>query len=57
MPPRTALPTPTLELDPDVPHIADFYCYADLLTDEENARLRWLRAFLSSEVAPVVERA
>jgi glutaryl-CoA dehydrogenase len=57
MPPRTSLPTPTLELDPDVPHIADFYRYADLLTEEENARLRRLRAFLSSEVAPVVERA
>ena len=57
MPTRSSLPRPALELDPDVPHVADFYHYADLLTDEENAHLRRLRAFLASDVAPVVEKA
>lgn len=57
MPIRSSLPTPTLNLDPDAPHAADFYHYADLLTGEETAALRRLRAFLASDVAPVVERA
>jgi glutaryl-CoA dehydrogenase len=57
MPTRSSLPTPTLNLDPDVPHAADFYHYADLLTGQETAALRRLRAFLASDVAPVVERA
>jgi glutaryl-CoA dehydrogenase len=57
MPTHAPLPTPTLELDPDARHIADFYRYADLLTDNENVRLRRLRQFLASDVAPVVEQA
>lgn len=57
MPTRSSLPTPTLNLDPDAPHAADFYHYADLLTAEETAALRRLRAFLASDVTPVVERA
>lgn len=54
MPPRSALPVPTLDLDPDAPHVADFYRYGDLLSDDESAALRRLRAFLATEVAPVV---
>jgi glutaryl-CoA dehydrogenase len=57
MPLRSTLPVPTLDLDPDAPHVADFYRYGDLLSDDESAALRRLRAFLASEVAPVVERA
>ena len=57
MPTRSSLPQPRLDLDPDSSHAADIYDYADLLTDAERADLRRLRAFLASDVAPVVERA
>ncbi|HEY2223380.1 acyl-CoA dehydrogenase family protein [Actinomycetospora sp.] len=51
------LPRPHLELDPDTPHVADFYAYADLLTDAERELLRGVRAYLASDVAPVVDEA
>jgi glutaryl-CoA dehydrogenase len=51
------LPRPHLELDPDTPHVADFYSYADLLTDAERDLLRRVRAYLASDVAPVVDEA
>ena len=54
---RTTLPVPTLNLDPDAPHVADFFRYGDLLTEAESADLRRLRAFLATDVAPVVEQA
>ncbi len=57
MPTRTSLPVPHLDLDPDARHVADFFDYGDLLTDEESAALRRLRAFLATDLAPVVERA
>ena len=57
MPTRSSLPQPRRDLDPDSSHAADIYDYADLLTDAERADLRRLRAFLASDVAPVVERA
>ncbi len=57
MPTRSTLPVPTLDLDPDAPHVADFYHYGDLLSDDESAALRRVRAFLATDVAPVVERA
>ncbi|MEV1293093.1 acyl-CoA dehydrogenase family protein [Pseudonocardia sp. NPDC049635] len=57
MPLRSSLPVPTLDLDPDAPHVADFYHYGDLLSADEHAALRRLRAFLATDVAPVVERA
>ncbi len=55
--PFASLPHPQLELDPDAAHVADFYSYADLLTDGERAHVRRLRAYLASDVAPVVEDA
>ena len=51
------LPQPHLELDPDAPHVSDFYAYADLLTDAERDLLRRLRSYLASDVAPVVDEA
>ena len=51
------LPVPALELDPDAPRTADFYSFAELLTDDERAHLRRLRGYLRSDVAPVVEQA
>ena len=51
------LPRPELELDPDGTSVADFYSYADLLTEHETAALRRLRAHLATEVAPRVEGA
>ncbi|GAA4871635.1 acyl-CoA dehydrogenase family protein [Actinomycetospora straminea] len=53
----SALPRPALDLDPDRDAIADFYDYADLLTDDEVATLRRLRAYLARDVAPVVDDA
>ena len=53
----TQLPRPELDLDPDHPHVADWFHYADLLTDDERAALRRVRGFLRAEVAPVVEGA
>lgn len=50
----TRLPRPELDLDPDHPHVADWFHYADLLTDAERADLRRVREFLRAEVAPVV---
>lgn len=55
--PFDSLPQPVLELDPDAPRAADYYSYADMLTDAERDLLRRLRAYLASEVAPVVEQA
>ena len=52
-----ALPQPVLDLDPDRRAVADFYDYADLLTDEETATLRRLRSYLAQDVAPLVENA
>ncbi|GLZ48629.1 glutaryl-CoA dehydrogenase [Actinomycetospora sp. NBRC 106375] len=52
-----ALPQPALDLDPDRRAVADFYDYADLLTDEETATLRRLRSYLAQDVAPLVENA
>ena len=51
------LPHPHLELDPDVAHIADFYDYGALLTDQEQAILHDLRGYLASDVAPAVNAA
>ena len=53
----SALPRPALDLDPDRDAIADFYDYADLLTDDEVATLRRLRSYLARDVAPVVDDA
>ncbi|MDL5157710.1 acyl-CoA dehydrogenase family protein [Actinomycetospora termitidis] len=55
--PFADLPRPHLELDPDAPHVADFYAYGELLTDDERAILRRLRRYLASDVAPVVDAA
>ncbi len=55
--PFDELPRPYLALEPDGPHVADFYSYADLLTDAELEHLRRLRAYLASDVAPVVDEA
>ncbi|NMO89136.1 acyl-CoA dehydrogenase family protein [Actinomycetospora sp. TBRC 11914] len=55
--PFDELPRPHLALEPDGPHLADFYAYADLLTDAEREHLRRLRAYLASDVAPVVDEA
>ena len=52
-----ALPRPELDLAPDREALADFYDYGDLLTDDETATLRRLRAYLARDVAPVVEGA
>ncbi|HSK59158.1 MAG TPA: acyl-CoA dehydrogenase family protein, partial [Actinomycetospora sp.] len=52
-----ALPRPELDLAPDREALADFYAYGDLLTDDETATLRRLRAYLAQDVAPVVEGA
>ncbi len=54
---HSALPRPHLDLDPDAPHVADYFHYADLLTADERAQLRRVREFLAAEVAPVVEQA
>ena len=51
------LPRPHLELDPDTPHVADYYAYAELLTDAEREHLRRLRGYLGRDVAPVVDAA
>ncbi len=51
------LPHPHLELEPDGPHLSDFYAYAELLTDPELEHLRRLRSYLASDVAPVVDEA
>ncbi len=51
------LPRPHLALEPDGPHVADFYTYLDLLTEPEREHLRRLRAYLASDVAPVVDEA
>jgi glutaryl-CoA dehydrogenase len=51
------LPRPHLALEPDGPHLADFYTYLDLLTEPEREHLRRLRAYLASDVAPVVDEA
>jgi glutaryl-CoA dehydrogenase len=55
--PFADLPRPHLELDPDAPHVADFYAYGELLTDDERDILRRLRGYLASDVAPVVNEA
>lgn len=55
--PFDALPHPELELAPDVPHLADYYAFAELLTDAEREHLRRLRGYLRSDVAPRVEQA
>lgn len=52
-----SLPRPVLDLAPDREALADFYAYGDLLTDDEIATLRRLRAYLAEDVAPVVEGA
>lgn len=52
-----ALPRPALDLDADREAPADFYDYADLLTDVEVATLRRLRSYLAEDVAPLVEDA
>ena len=52
-----ALPRPALDLAPDRDAVADFFDYADLLTDEETATLRRLRSYLGEDVAPLVENA
>ena len=52
-----ALPRPALDLAPDRDAVADFFDYADLLTDDENATLRRLRSYLGEDVAPLVENA
>ncbi|RZT88132.1 glutaryl-CoA dehydrogenase [Pseudonocardia sediminis] len=54
---HSVLPRPRLDLDPDAPHVADYFHYADLLTDDERAQLRRVREFLAAEVAPVVDEA
>ncbi|MCD2194002.1 acyl-CoA dehydrogenase family protein [Actinomycetospora endophytica] len=51
------LPRPHLELDPNTAHVADFYSYAELLTGAERDLLRRVRAYLASDVAPVVDEA
>jgi glutaryl-CoA dehydrogenase len=52
-----ALPQPVLDLGAEREALADFYDYADLLTDDETATLRRLRSYLAEDVAPVVEGA
>ena len=52
-----ALPRPALDLAPDRDAVADFFDYADLLTDDETATLRRLRSYLGEDVAPLVENA
>lgn len=52
-----ALARPVLDLDADREALADFYDYADLLTDAETATLRRLRSYLAENVAPLVESA
>ena len=52
-----ALPRPTLDLAADRDALADFYDYAELLTDEETATLRRLRGYLASDVAALVDDA
>ncbi|GAA4813849.1 acyl-CoA dehydrogenase family protein [Actinomycetospora chlora] len=52
-----ALPQPQLDLAVERAALADFYDYADLLTDDETATLRRLRGYLAEDVAPVVEGA
>ena len=56
-PSRSSLPRPEIDLDPDTPHVSDFYGYGEELTDDERATLRRLRELLAAEVAPRVEQA